>query len=79
MGCFATELLRPNFVSKTITDFLFHLSTTPCSTLDDIVTKLELELTKIQPFKRELPLCMLLLNDGIILFFCSIFWHMGYA
>lgn len=71
MGCFLTELLRPNFVSKIITDFLCHLSTTPCVTLDDVVTSLELELTKIQPFKRELPLCIILLNDGIFFFFST--------
>ena len=32
--------------------------------LDDYVTKLEDEMKKIDAFKRELPLCMLLLNDG---------------
>ncbi|XP_027160972.1 transcription factor HHO2-like [Coffea eugenioides] len=33
--------------------------------LDDYVTKLEDEMKKIDAFKRELPLCMLLLNDAI--------------
>lgn len=61
--------LRPSFVPKTITDFLCHLSTTPnashkVSLLDDFVHRLQLELAKIQAFKRELPLCMFLLNDG---------------
>ncbi|KAG5010422.1 hypothetical protein JHK87_018937 [Glycine soja] len=62
--------LRPSFVPKTITDFLCHLSTSPnasvkVSLLDDFVHRLQLELAKIQAFKRELPLCMFLLNDAI--------------
>ncbi|TKY69174.1 Two-component response regulator ARR1 [Spatholobus suberectus] len=73
MGSVPAELsldLRPTFVPKTITDFLCHLSTTPNashkkSLLDDFVNRLELELAKIQAFKRELPLCMFLLNDAI--------------
>ncbi|KAK7310393.1 hypothetical protein RJT34_07873 [Clitoria ternatea] len=75
MGLVPAELsldLRPTFtfVPKTITDFLYHLSTTPnvslkLSMLDDFVAKLELEYAKIHAFKRELPLCMLLLNDAI--------------
>ncbi|RDX84270.1 Myb family transcription factor EFM [Mucuna pruriens] len=73
MGLVPQELsldLRPTFVPKTVTDFLCHLSTTPNashdnSLLDDFVNRLELELAKIQAFKRELPLCMFLLNDAI--------------
>ncbi|XP_020232871.1 transcription factor HHO6 [Cajanus cajan] len=73
MGSVPAELsldLRPTFVPKTITDFLCHLSTTPNashkkSLLDDFVHRLELELAKIQAFKRELPLCIFLLNDAI--------------
>ncbi|KAL2347848.1 hypothetical protein Fmac_001848 [Flemingia macrophylla] len=73
MGSVPAELsldLRPTFVTNTITDFLCYLSTTPNashkkSLLDDFVHRLELELAKIQPFKRELPLCMFLLNDAI--------------
>ena len=60
---------RPSFLPKTVTDFLCHLSSTPnaslnMSLLQDFLSRLELELLKIQPFKRELPLCMFLLNDG---------------
>lgn len=32
--------------------------------IDEYVNKLEEELRKIDAFKRELPFCMLLLNDG---------------
>lgn len=35
------------------------------SKLDDYVARLEEEMGKIDPFKRELPLCMLLLNDAM--------------
>ncbi|KAK7308581.1 hypothetical protein VNO77_42200 [Canavalia gladiata] len=75
MGSLPAELnlaldLRPTFVPKTVTDFLCHLSATKntnlkLSLLDDFLAKLELELSKIQPFKRELPLCIFLLNDAI--------------
>lgn len=34
------------------------------SKLDGFVKRLEEEMRKIDAFKRELPLCMLLLNDG---------------
>lgn len=37
------------------------------SKLDDYVNRLEEEMKKIDAFKRELPLCMLLLNDGELL------------
>jgi len=33
-------------------------------TLEDFLQKLEDEKRKIDSFKRELPLCMLLVNDG---------------
>ncbi|XP_068462175.1 myb family transcription factor EFM-like isoform X1 [Phaseolus vulgaris] len=61
---------RPSFLPKTVTDFLCHLSSTPNASLNksllqDFLSRLELELLKIQPFKRELPLCMFLLNDAI--------------
>ena len=39
--------------------------------LDDYVKRLEDERRKIDAFKRELPLCMLLLNEGM--FFCLFF------
>ncbi|CAJ1962934.1 unnamed protein product [Sphenostylis stenocarpa] len=62
--------LRPFFVTKTITDLLSHLSSTPNAShksclLEDFLNRLELELDKIQAFQRELPLCMFLLNDAI--------------
>lgn len=69
MGSVLPELsldLRPSFVPKTITDFLRHLSsaTDRLATLHDFLARLEDELRKIHAFKRELPLSMLLLNDG---------------
>ena len=36
----------------------------------DSVGKLEEERKKIDVFKRELPLCMLLLNEGILILNC---------
>lgn len=58
------------YVPKTITEFLQEASkigdlTQKSSMIRDFVKKLELELKKIDGFKRELPLCMLLLNDAI--------------
>jgi len=69
MGSVPAELsldLRLPFVPKTITDFLRHLSSAPDSlaALHDFLARLEDELRKIHAFKRELPLSMLLLNDG---------------
>nr|QSD99755.1 MYB family transcription factor [Melilotus albus] len=75
MGCVVpSELsldLRPSFVPKTIANFLYHLSTIQTtsdklSKLHDFLSRLEDELTKIDAFKRELPLSMLLLNDAIL-------------
>lgn len=37
------------------------------SKLDNYVNRLQEEMKKIDAFKRELPLCMLLLNDGELL------------
>lgn len=58
------------FVPKTISEFLGEISTTKngsekLSKLDDCVQRLEDERRKIEAFKRELPLCMLLLTDAI--------------
>lgn len=36
--------------------------------LEDFLARLEKEWFKIEAFKRELPLCMQLLNNGIALF-----------
>lgn len=57
------------FIPKTISDFLAELSDIrddfeKLSKLDDYVKKLEDEMRKIDAFKRELPLSMLLLSDG---------------
>lgn len=57
------------FIPKTISDFLAQLSTMEDSSqrsseLDAYVKRLEDEMRKIEVFKRELPLCMLLLKDG---------------
>lgn len=43
------------------------------SKLDGYVKRLEDEMRKIEVFKRELPLCMIILKDGglILLFFFS--------
>lgn len=75
MGSVPPELsldFRPaNFVPKTITDFLREVSmignvSEKLSKLDSFLKGLEDELRKIDAFKRELPLCMLLLNDAIL-------------
>ncbi|XP_043711133.1 transcription factor HHO5-like [Telopea speciosissima] len=73
MGSNPPELsldLNPAYVPKTITSFLREISTIGdvserLSKLDEYVKRLEDEMRKIDVFKRELPLCMLLLNDGI--------------
>ncbi|KAJ8766654.1 hypothetical protein K2173_001174 [Erythroxylum novogranatense] len=62
---------RPTFVPKTISDFLKELSvigdvSDKVSRVDGFVKVLEDEMRKIDAFKRELPLCMLLLNDAIL-------------
>lgn len=59
------------FIPKSITQFLSHLSTIGSISdqilkLDDFITRLESEMRKIDAFKRELPLCMLLINDAIV-------------
>ncbi|KAK1417478.1 hypothetical protein QVD17_26606 [Tagetes erecta] len=63
--------IKPTFIPKTITQFLLQLSTIgtiheKILKLDDFVTRLETEMHKIDAFKRELPLCMLLINDVIV-------------
>ncbi|GLT63706.1 hypothetical protein SLA2020_362500 [Shorea laevis] len=74
MGSVRPELsldFRPTFVPKTITDFLKEISmignvSDKLSKLDGFVKLLEEEMRKIDAFKRELPYCMLLLNDAIL-------------
>ncbi|KAF5956081.1 hypothetical protein HYC85_008937 [Camellia sinensis] len=68
MGSIPPEL-KPNHIPKTISCFLEELTMIGSISdrllrLDDFVKRLEEEMTKIDAFKRELPLCMLLLNDG---------------
>lgn len=63
--------LKPSaYIPKTISDFLREVSITKQSSeklskLDDYIKQLEDESRKIDAFKRELPLCMFLLNDAI--------------
>ncbi|POO03062.1 GARP transcription factor [Trema orientale] len=74
MGSIPSELsldFRASFVPKTIHDFLKEVSSIGnvperASKLDDFVRRLEDEMKKIDAFKRELPLCMILLNDAIL-------------
>ncbi|MBA0591733.1 hypothetical protein Gorai_008735, partial [Gossypium raimondii] len=74
MGSVPPELsldFRPTFVPKTICTFLKEVSLIgnvpdKVSKLDAFVKRLEEEMRKIDAFKRELPLCMLLLNDAIV-------------
>ncbi|KAJ6385792.1 hypothetical protein OIU77_028879 [Salix suchowensis] len=80
MGSLSAELsldfARPStaktlpFLPKTITDFLKEVSVIGDSAVKDLkvdgfIKDLEEEKRKIDAFKRELPLCMLLLNDAI--------------
>lgn len=62
---------KPTFIPKTITQFLGQVSrigsvSEKILKVDDFVSRLETEMRKIDAFKRELPLCMLLINDAII-------------
>ena len=56
-------------VPKTVSHFLNNVAQTKdmsqkLSMLDDLVHSLEDEMKKVLAFKRELPLSILLLNDG---------------
>ncbi|XP_022896781.1 transcription factor HHO5-like [Olea europaea var. sylvestris] len=58
------------YIPKTISEFLEEVSLISNSSerlfkLDDYVNRLQDEMKKIDAFKRELPLCMLLLADAI--------------
>ncbi|XP_054825450.1 transcription factor HHO5-like [Prosopis cineraria] len=62
--------LSLSFVPKTISEFLGEVSKTgdrheKLAMLDDFAKRLEDEMRKIEAFKRELPLCMLIVNDAI--------------
>ena len=72
MGSIPRQLsldVRPTFIPKTISEFLGELTeigsaSEKLTRFDDLVKRLEDEMRKIDAFKRELPLCMILLNDG---------------
>ncbi|XP_004511969.1 transcription factor HHO5 isoform X2 [Cicer arietinum] len=58
-------------VPKTVSFFLNGVSQTKdishkLSMLDDLIQRFEEELKKVVAFKRELPLCILLVNDAIV-------------
>ncbi|KAK9077278.1 hypothetical protein SSX86_005615 [Deinandra increscens subsp. villosa] len=61
---------KPTFIPKTITQFLGDMARIGSESEkifkpDDLVSRLEAEVKKIDVFKRELPLCMLLMNHAI--------------
>lgn len=74
MGSIPPELsldCRPTFIPTSITDFLRQLTLIrnvpdKLSQIDDYITRLEDEMRKIDAFKRELPLCVLLVKDAIV-------------
>ncbi|CAA3022862.1 myb family transcription factor EFM-like [Olea europaea subsp. europaea] len=58
------------YIPKTISEFLAEVSliinsSERLSKLDDYVNRLQDEMKKIDAFKRELPLCMLLITDAL--------------
>lgn len=57
------------FVPRTVCEILGEVSQSKdeshrMATLEDFVKRLEDEKRKIEAFKRELPLCMVLVNNG---------------
>ncbi|KAH8510816.1 hypothetical protein Peur_052465 [Populus x canadensis] len=67
---FTSAIKTFTFLPETITDFLKEVSMIGDASVkglkvDSFLNDLEEEKTKIDAFKRELPLCMLLLNDAI--------------
>lgn len=63
------------YVPKTISEFMGQLSTIGNKSerllkLDEFVKRLEDEMRKIDVFKRELPLSILLVNDGSFYLIC---------
>ena len=60
---------KPSYTPRTISEFLREVSMIgDCSKrllkIEDFLKCLEEERKKIDAFKRELPFCMLLMNDG---------------
>lgn len=74
MGMMSPELsldLKPSNVTGNIAGFLRDVSMIGdvmerLDKIDELIRRLEDELKKIEVFKRELPLCMLLLKDAIV-------------
>lgn len=72
MGSIPPELsldCRPTFIPTSITDFLKQLSSIrnvpdKLAQINDYISRLEDEMRKIDAFKRELPLSVLLVKDG---------------
>ncbi|KAL8205201.1 hypothetical protein R6Q57_007271 [Mikania cordata] len=63
--------LNPTFIPKSISQFLGEMSrignvTEKVLQVNDLVNRLESEMRTIEAFKREIPLCMLLINDAIV-------------
>nr|XP_043628813.1 transcription factor HHO5-like isoform X2 [Erigeron canadensis] len=61
---------KPTFIPRSITDFLAEIAkignvNSKILKTEDFVSRLETEVIKIDAFKRELPLCMVLMNDAI--------------
>lgn len=64
---------KPTFIPKTVTRFLEQVSkisgvNEKVLQVDDFINQLEIERNKIEIFKREVPLCMILINDGMFHF-----------
>ncbi|GMN57569.1 hypothetical protein TIFTF001_026673 [Ficus carica] len=62
--------LKPSYVPKTIANLFSDLAKVDdvqkkLSVLDDYLKKYEEELARVEPFRRDLPQCMLLLMDAI--------------
>lgn len=63
--------VKPSFIPKSISDFLSELTrigsiSEKIRKIDDFVGRLEDEMRKIDAFKRELPLCVIIVNDAIL-------------
>ncbi|GFY95054.1 homeodomain-like superfamily protein [Actinidia rufa] len=75
MGSIPPELsldIRPTFVPKTTSRFLGEITeigkiSERLLRIEDFLKRLEDEMRKIDAFKRELPLSMMLLNDAIVI------------
>lgn len=73
--------LNSSFVPVNISEFLTELSmitdvSERAIKIDDYVLHLQEELHKVHAFKRELPLCMLLLNDGTYIYATYVYFKL---